>query len=117
MSQTLLAASFEPNQARETERMNHALRVLAWPAFKNPGPYNRLLYSSMQELGATVEDFSAWRVLSKRYDIVHLHWPEYCVNGRGRLASLFWSCALFGAMWWVRMRGSKVVWTVHNLQS
>jgi glycosyltransferase involved in cell wall biosynthesis len=97
--------------------MSNTLRILAWPAFKDPSPYNQLLYGAMQALGATVEDFSAWRVLSRRYDIVHLHWPEYCVNGRGRLASLFWSCALFGAICWVRMLGGKVVWTVHNLQS
>ena len=97
--------------------MSNALRILAWPAFKDPSPYNQLLYTTMQALGATVEDFGAWRVLSRRYDIVHLHWPEYCVNGRGRLASLFWSCALFGAICWVRMLGGKVVWTVHNLQS
>jgi glycosyltransferase involved in cell wall biosynthesis len=71
----------------------------------------------MEALGATVEEFSAWRILSKRYDIVHLHWPEYCVNGRGAVASLFWSCALFGAVCWVRLRGGKVIWTVHNLQS
>jgi glycosyltransferase involved in cell wall biosynthesis len=97
--------------------MNKFLQILAWPAFKNRGPYNVLLYRSMQALGATVEEFSAWRILSKRYDIVHLHWPEYCVNGRGALASLFWSCSLFAAMCWLRLRGSKVIWTVHNLQS
>jgi beta-1,4-mannosyltransferase len=97
--------------------MNNALRILAWPAFKNRGAYNVLLYGNMQQLGATVEELSAWRVLSRRYDIVHLHWPEYCVNGRGALASLFWSCALFGAICWVRIRGGRVVWTVHNLQS
>jgi beta-1,4-mannosyltransferase len=97
--------------------MSKSLRILAWPAFKNRGPYNVLLYRSMQTLGATVEEFSAWRILLKRYDIVHLHWPEYCVNGRGALASLFWSCALFAVMCWARLRGGKVIWTVHNLQS
>lgn len=97
--------------------MNHGLRILAWPAFKNRTPYNVLLYRNMQELGAMVEEFSAWRILSRRYDIVHVHWPEYCVNKRGALAALFWSCALFGAMCLVRLRGGRVVWTVHNLQS
>lgn len=97
--------------------MSNALRILAWPAFKNRGPYNVLLYRNMQELGATVDEFSAWRVLSGKYDIVHLHWPEYCVNGRGTFAAWFWCCALFAAMCWVRLRGAKVVWTVHNLQS
>jgi|SRR6185312_7413806 len=97
--------------------MSHALRILAWPAFKNRGPYNVLLYANMQDLGATVEEFNAWRIFSRRYDIVHLHWPEYCVNRRGVLASLFWSCALFSAMCWVRLRGGRVVWTAHNLQS
>jgi glycosyltransferase involved in cell wall biosynthesis len=97
--------------------MSNALRVLAWPAFKTAAAYNVLLYRSMQALETTVEEFSAWRVLSRRHDIAHLHWPEYCVNGRGALASLFWSCALFAAMCWVRLRGGKVIWTVHNLQS
>jgi beta-1,4-mannosyltransferase len=102
---------------REKLNMSNALRILAWPAFKNAAPYTVLLYGDMQEIGATVEEFSAWRVLLRRYDIVHFHWPEYCVNGRGRLASLFWSCALFAAIFWVRIRGGKIVWTVHNLQS
>jgi beta-1,4-mannosyltransferase len=97
--------------------MSKSLRILAWPAFKNRGPYNVLLYRSMETLGATVEEFSAWRILSKRYDIVHLHWPEYCVNGRGAIASLFWSCSLFAVMCWIRLRGGKVIWTVHNLKS
>jgi beta-1,4-mannosyltransferase len=97
--------------------MNKPLQILAWPAFKNRGPYNVLLHRSMQTLGATVEEFGAWRILSKRYDVLHLHWPEYCVNGRGVMASLFWSCSLFAVMCWVRLRGGKVIWTVHNLQS
>jgi len=98
--------------------MADPVRILAWPAFKAKlSPYNALLYGQMQELGATVDEFTAGRVLSTRYDIVHLHWPEYCVNGRGPLASLFWSCALFAAMCWIRILGGKVVWTVHNLKS
>ena len=101
----------------ENMTMRKGLRVLAWPAFKNRGAYNTLLYGNMERLGATVEELSAWRILSRRYDIVHLHWPEYCVNGRGALASLSWSCALFAAMCWVRIRGGRVIWTVHNLQS
>lgn len=101
----------------EKHTMDNAFRILAWPAFKNRSPYNLLLYGTMQGLGATVEEFSMWRILSKRYDIVHFHWPEYCVNGRGALASLFWSCALFAAICWVRTRGGRIVWTVHNLQS
>jgi beta-1,4-mannosyltransferase len=98
--------------------MIDSLHILAWPAFKGKvSPYNRLLYTNMQKLGATVEEFSIWRVLSRRYDIVHFHWPEYCVNGRGPLAALFWSSALFGAIWWARIRGGSAVWTVHNLGS
>lgn len=98
--------------------MIDSLHILAWPAFKRKlSPYNRLLYTNMQKLGATVEEFSIWRVISKRYDIVHFHWPEYCVNGRGPVAALFWSGALFGAILWVRIRGGSAVWTVHNLGS
>jgi len=57
--------------------MSNSLRILAWPAFKAKGsPYNALLYNNMQTLGATVEEFTAWRVLSTRYDVVHLHRPS-----------------------------------------
>lgn len=98
--------------------MIDSLHILAWPAFKAKlSPYNRLLYTNMQHLGATVEEFSIWRVIARHYDIVHFHWPEYCVNGRGPLAALFWSCALFGAICWVRIRGGSAFWTVHNLRS
>jgi glycosyltransferase involved in cell wall biosynthesis len=101
----------------EKPNMSNALRILAWPAFKTTSPYSVLLNRGLQEIGATVEEFNAWRVLLRRYDIVHFHWPEYCVNGRGVLASVFWSGALFAVMCWARIRGGKVIWTVHNLQS
>jgi len=99
--------------------MSKGIQVLAWPAFKRAtlSLHNALLYKGMQELGATVDDFTAWRVLSGRYDIVHFHWPEYCVNSRGLISAVFWSSALFVAMCWVRVCGGKVVWTVHNLES
>jgi glycosyltransferase involved in cell wall biosynthesis len=98
--------------------MNNSFRILAWPAFKAKlSPYNALLYKGMQELGATVDEFTAGRALFGRYDVVHLHWPEYCVNERGPWASVFWASALFGAMFWIRLRGGIVIWTVHNLES
>jgi beta-1,4-mannosyltransferase len=106
------------DEVRTTETMTDPLRILAWPAFKTKvSPYNSLLYSNIRQLGAVVEEFSAWRLIWRRYHIVHFHWPEYCVNQRSLLAALFWSCALFAGMCWVRMRGGRAIWTIHNLQS
>jgi glycosyltransferase involved in cell wall biosynthesis len=93
------------------------MKVIAQPAFggRSDNPYTWLLYQPMQVL---VADYSFRGALAGRYNILHLHWPERELNAyRGRLAAgmrLWMKLALIDAM---RARGTKVVWTVHNLNS
>jgi beta-1,4-mannosyltransferase len=93
------------------------LRVLGWPAFANRAeqPYNALLYSHLQSLGVEVAEASAARVLSGRYHILHLHWPDRRVRARRGSTAWLRSTALIALLDAARARGMRIVWTVHNL--
>jgi glycosyltransferase involved in cell wall biosynthesis len=95
------------------------MRISAWPAFLigQDNPYTKLLYSSIRARGVQVEDFSPWRALSRRYDVFHLHWPEYYVVHPNPIKAVVGTLVLLSCLSWLRLRGTKVVWTVHNLGS
>jgi glycosyltransferase involved in cell wall biosynthesis len=71
----------------------------------------------MRSQGAEVEEFSLKRALTSRHDVLHLHWPEIVFDGHPALvAHARAECALrlFDVL---RARGTKIIWTVHNLRS
>lgn len=93
--------------------------MLAKPASEAQGsnPYARLLYSEIRGLGARVDEFAPWRAISNSYDIFHLHWPEYYIAQRNPVKAYAGSIVLLALVSWCRLRGAKVIWTVHNLES
>jgi beta-1,4-mannosyltransferase len=95
------------------------MRVLAWPAFKRRDiqPYNWLLYSHMSELGVEVDEFSATNLLKARYDIFHLHWPDHQFNETRRLIMMVRVLRLTILLLVAKLKGTKVIWTIHNLGS
>jgi glycosyltransferase involved in cell wall biosynthesis len=90
---------------------------MAWPAFRSENPYNVHLYREMQHLGAVVTDFSPGRLLITPPDILHLHWPEIAINGRSRLRALVRGSIFLLLVAAARLRGVRVVWTVHSVQA
>jgi len=95
------------------------MRVLAWPAYSNKEvqPYNWLLYTHIARHGVDAEEFSLKKFLSHRYALCHFHWPESLLNNPRSLEALAKVEALLSAIRWARSRGSKIVWTVHNLRA
>ena len=95
------------------------VRILALPYSKNRGfnPYNYLLYRAIAEKGAVVEEYRPQRLLLRRWDIVHIHWPERLVGGAGKVltGTRRLLTALLG-LTLARLRGAVLVWTVHNLR-
>ena len=97
------------------------LRVLAWPAFQNAtgNPYNRLLYEPMAGLGVAVDEFSPRRaalsVVRRPYDCWHLHWPDDLLSLTPRRAAAWRVAGLLGLMTAARLRGTRMVWTAHDL--
>jgi beta-1,4-mannosyltransferase len=93
------------------------MKILASPAFqmREENPYTWLLYRNMD---AEVVDYSGRAAIRGKYDILHFHWPEGELNSeRGafiKFTRLFKNLRLIDFM---RARGTKVFWTVHNLSS
>ncbi|MDJ1174981.1 glycosyltransferase family 4 protein [Roseofilum capinflatum] len=93
------------------------MKVLAWPAFKTRylNPYNWLLYQPMAQQGVEVEEFSFKRLLSKRYDIFHLHWAaETIVRHPSSIMAWVRARMMLALIDWAKFRGTRIVWTFHD---
>ena len=95
------------------------MKVMAAPAFCNRAfnPYTNLLYEAMQKRGVEVFEFSRWRIFFRRYDILHLHWPEYAVDHPLWPWALVKGSLMLFLLAVARARGVRIVWTAHNLRS
>jgi beta-1,4-mannosyltransferase len=93
------------------------MKVMAYPAFnpREQNPYTRLLYRNM---AAEVTDFLYRRSLTSRCDILHLHWPEWELNAYSSAVEAAARLKLkLLAIDLLRARGTRVVWTAHNLKA
>ncbi len=92
-----------------------------------PGPtsYLTLLAAALERAGAQVthvEPAELWRLGQQRsVDVVHLHWLEFIAPSapgarRGLARTLVRHARLVAVLVWLRLRGVKIVWTVHNLR-
>src|SRR5690349_964742 len=119
-AQTLLAAPALPGRATSFAVCTLAamapdgqLRVAAFPAGR-PGmsnPYAALFAGALRAQGAIVNDVPFAALFRTRYDVVHVHWPEWVLDARSSRRAL----VMLAALAWARRRGTRVVWTVHNL--
>ena len=90
------------------------LHVLAWP-IDPASPYTATLHEQMGP-GVRVDEYSPGK-LRHRYDVWHVHFPEALLNIRNPALAAF-KLSVFRAMIdLVRLRGGKIVWTLHNLRA
>ncbi|KAA2311700.1 glycosyltransferase [Pseudooceanicola sediminis] len=96
------------------------MRVLAWPARRNAArnPYQKLLYDAMEaETGTKVIEFGRKTMFARPApDILHIHWPDvFLAAGKGWK---FWPRYFFLRLLFLvaGLRGTRVVWTAHNLR-
>jgi glycosyltransferase involved in cell wall biosynthesis len=94
------------------------LRVMARPAFKNArrNPYNSLLYGALQRLGVEVAEYASLPLLTQRWDILHVHWPESLLETGNRLQALWSERKYLWLIDRVRRRGTRLVWSVHDVK-
>lgn len=95
------------------------MRVLARPGFEAEelNPYTYLLCKHIPSDGLRIDEFRSWRALLWHYDIFHIHWPEYYVSRPNAFKAIVGSFGLLFLISWCRLRGTRIVWTVHNLES
>lgn len=97
--------------------MDEPLRIVSYPAYERAerNPYNALLCSELAALGHVVEEFWRRRLRKEPWDVLHIHWPEFLIDRSSRLnlwKSIRIQLALIDR---VRERGTRLVWTVHDL--
>jgi glycosyltransferase involved in cell wall biosynthesis len=98
-------------------KKNIHFHVLANPAYKCKNPYCQLLYTNLIELGLNVKEFSERKLFWESYDIYHIHWPEYAVNKPNILIALISMCKFLLFVLFLKLVGTKIIWTAHNLKS
>jgi beta-1,4-mannosyltransferase len=98
--------------------MKKNISVVTIPAdeSRSVNPFNYLLHAALTEHGVAVRGYRLKRLLqAKRFDLVHLHSPERFLSGKS-LFGTYKSLFFFGIkIAWLKMRGKKLVWTVHHL--
>ncbi|GGE98757.1 glycosyltransferase [Mycetocola zhadangensis] len=110
----------DPDRHHDRKRGARPLRVEAEPAFRtrHANPYNARLYSAMSPIDVDVRDLSYVRLLLRRTDIVHLHWPDLTfLSGPRRWRQVARLALFFSFLRVARLRGTRLMWTVHNISS
>ncbi len=93
------------------------MRVVAWPASEPENPYPGLLYAHLRARGAEVVPFSPWASWRHGADVWHIHWVDSMWNRPSALVAALRGLAILALMRLAGLRGTKRVWTIHNLQS
>ena len=93
------------------------MRVVAAPARRNRdrNPFNFLLSEALAAEGCEVDDFDDRDGLLTNADILHIHWPQEAARGRRRRA-LVKTVNLLLPLLAQRLKGTRIVWTVHNVR-
>jgi glycosyltransferase involved in cell wall biosynthesis len=73
------------------------------------------LYEAVEACGVSVQDFTPTRALRGGYDLWHLHWPDDFLSYPSPITALVYVVAELVLMALARQRGTRVVWTIHDL--
>ncbi len=93
--------------------------MLSWPAFRKQAanPYAALLAREMIAIGVQMVDWTPVRALLRPGKLWHLHHPETVLYRRSLAGSAVETLAFLGLLWLARLRGLRVLWTIHDLGS
>ena len=110
--------------ARATSHPTERPRVFFIPDFRHGNPYQQRLADELGELGFEVRfsshdarrtlllQFLRWRPI----EIIHVHWPENYLVSDSALLALLRTGLLLSLLRLARLRGTKIVWTIHNVE-
>jgi len=75
------------------------------------------LYSGIEKQGVDVKEFSFKRSLSLKYDLIHIHWPEFYLNSHYLLKAFLYTSMFIFCLMFSKVFGKKIIWTAHNLKA
>ena len=97
-------------------------KIAHFPAYTK-NPYNSRIKQALACAGVAVElvenklHTNPWRSLSwaMKYDLVHWHWMNVHYQGRTKTKFLLRSTLFVCTLFFIRLSGTKMIMTVHNL--
>jgi len=110
------AVSRLPRCASAPQPASPSTRVLMFPK-DGANSFLPQFSRAIEAAGARVDDFNFWRAFLRRYDVVHIHWPETHLRTHSWWRALGKHVRLAALCLWLRCRGTRVVWMLHNLKS
>jgi beta-1,4-mannosyltransferase len=93
------------------------MRVAMVPQSGTANPYVTLLRNALSGATVDVVGLSTRTALASPPAILHYHWPQNVVARRSLAGGLKNAATTLLRIDWLRSRGTRLVWTVHNLQS
>lgn len=99
------------------------LKVVFAPWFSQENPYQVQLTNNLISLGVQLEHTNCSNlsflstIRQKKADILHLHWLDPFLLGTGKLKSLFKLISFVFQLLMIRLTGTKIIWTVHNIKN
>ncbi|NET08848.1 MAG: glycosyltransferase [Symploca sp. SIO2B6] len=103
------------------------MNVLMMPDYRVDNPYQSLLAHSLNLIGTNVEFpqgyrriFPIWRAIKqsdKKIHALHLHWINPYTKGHQLWIKLIYSIKFLIDIILVKLSGTQITWTVHNLIS
>lgn len=88
--------------------------ILAKPKIGKTNNRNNILYKEIENITSTeVKNFSIYNLISKRYKIFHMHWPErsiYDNNLFSYIKLLLLACLFL----YLKKLNTKIIYTCHN---
>jgi beta-1,4-mannosyltransferase len=100
----------------EAER---TMRVLMLPAeqFVKANPFTYLLVNALRGCGVEVLSASRTGDAFSKVDLLHVHWPHNYASIGSALRVLVATAQFMGLCFYHRLRGARIIWTVHDLRS
>lgn len=84
---------------------------------KSFNPYTHIVYAALEKYGWFAEDFREGKTFFHPPDVFHIHWLEPYYAFKNPLESFFSALKLVILLERLVSKGTKIVWTMHNLAS
>lgn len=102
-------------QPPSSGRRTSLTRVLMFPK-RGDNPYLQTLTESLERRGVRIDDFTFRRAVKRRYDVLHIHWPDLHLHARSPARAFAKHARLALLFLLLRRRKTRIVWTIHNLK-
>lgn len=110
-------------ETSQHQKKQNSAHVLFAPLLGEQNPYQARLISGLKGMGFTISEAQFHqsflpKVLGRqKADVIHLHWLHPYFRGSSYFKSLLRLSIFVIGLLILKLKGSKVVWTVHNLSN